>query len=294
MAKSRTVDAPAELLAYLFAAWPEVKKKQVRTWLKHRAVIVNGRAVTQFDHRLRSGDVVSVRTDRVIVPEAVAASGLDILFEDAAVLVIEKPAGLLSIATATELENTAYHHLTDYVRQAKGSARARVWIVHRLDRETSGLMVFAKSAEVKRVLQGGWSDVVKRYQAVVEGRLPAEQGTLESHLNESSPSKVFRAPRSERTRHALTRYRVMASGASRTLVELVPETGRRHQLRVHLADAGCPIVGDRKYGAKTDPADRIALHACVLEFSHPETGEALRFDSPLPLELARLCKWGQV
>ncbi len=291
---SRTVEASAELLAYLFAAWPEAKKKQVRTWLKHRAVTVNGRAVTQFDHRLRPGDVVSIRTDRLIVPEAVAASGVDILFEDALLIVIEKPAGLLSIATATEREKTAYHHLTDYVRQAKGSSRARVWIVHRLDRETSGLMVFVKSAEAKRVLQGGWSDVAKRYQAVVEGRLPAQEGTFESYLNESNPSKVFRAPRSERTRHAVTRYRVMASGASRTLVELVPETGRRHQLRVHLADAGCPIVGDRKYGAKTDPADRIALHAYALEFSHPETGEDLRFDSPLPQELARLCKWGQV
>ena len=163
-----------------------------------------------------------------------------------------------------------------------------MWIVHRLDRETSGLMVFAKSEEAKRALQADWHTVSKRYLAVVEGSPPADEGVLESHLDESGPFKVYSAPPSERTRLAVTRYRVMKRTATRTLLELTPETGRRNQLRVHLADIQCPIVGDRKYGASTNPARRLGLHASSLSFKHPLSGSLLSFQSSLPQELARL------
>jgi 23S rRNA pseudouridine1911/1915/1917 synthase len=243
--------------------------------------------VTQFDRRLRRGDVVAIRSGRERTPETLVHSGIEIVFEDASLIVVEKPAGLLSIATASEQTETAYRHVTAYVRQTHRRG-ARVWIVHRLDRETSGLMVFAKTAEAKHALQSGWTNVEKRYEAVVEGSLPSDSGTLESHLVEDDPSRVFSATRSENTRHAVTRYRVIAHGNGRSLVELLPETGRRHQLRVQLADSGCPIVGDRKYGAETDPAGRLALHACGLAFPHPETGNRVSFTSRLPRELARL------
>ncbi|MEA3212460.1 MAG: rRNA synthase [Chthoniobacter sp.] len=288
MPKPRTVEKPAELLAYLFAAWPEVKRKQVRTWLKFQAVTVNGRAISQFNHPLQPGDVVAIRSDRFAAPQTVLPSGIKIYFEDAALIVIDKPEDLLSIASEAEQEKTAYFQLTDHVRHGRDHARDRVWIVHRLDRETSGLMVFAKSAHAKEVLQTGWEQAEKRYEAVVEGRLPAEQGTLESDLDETNPFKVFTAPPSERTRHAITHYRVLARTQWRTLVQLTLETGRRHQIRVQLAAAGCPVVGDKKYGAKSDPAKRLALHACALRFPHPETGQELRFESPLPKDLARL------
>lgn len=285
---ARTVQAPTELLAFLFAEWPEVKKKQVRTWLKFRAVTVNDTPVTQFDHPLRPGDVVAIRTGDAPARKADFASELQIRFEDASLIVVEKPAGLLSIATESERERTAYHELTEYLRDAPTRRRERVWIVHRLDRETSGLMVFAKTAAAKSVLQQAWDAAEKLYQAVVEGSPPAERGTFESHLNETSPSKVFSAPPSERTRHAITHYRVLARGRGRTLVELRLGTGRRHQIRVQLADAGCPVIGDAKYGAKSDPAKRIALHACGLAFHHPSTQKPMRFDSPLPKDLASL------
>src|SRR5476649_2469529 len=153
MYKPRTVDQPAELLPYLFAAWPLAKKKQVRTWLKHQAVMVNGRIVSQFNHPLKPGDVVAIRSDRYAPPETVLACGIKVHFEDATLIVIDKPANLLAIASEAEQEKTAYFQLTEYLREGNPHAEERVWIVHRLDRETSGLMVFAKTAEAKTALQ---------------------------------------------------------------------------------------------------------------------------------------------
>jgi len=284
MPKPCIIAEPAPLLAHLFAAWPEVKKKQVRTWLKFQAITVNGRPVTQFDHPLQPGDVVAVRTDRFAVPKTVLSSGMKVYFEDAHLIVIEKPENLLSIASEAEQEKTAYFQLNEYLSHR----RERVWIVHRLDRETSGLMVFAKTPEVKEALQTGWDKAEKKYEAVVEGKLPKDQGTFESDLNETNPFRVFSAPPSDQTRHAVTHYRVLARNQGRTLVELTLETGRRHQIRVHLADAGHPVIGDEKYKAKSDPADRLGLHSTALKFVHPATGKEMAFVSPLPKDLGRL------
>jgi 23S rRNA pseudouridine1911/1915/1917 synthase len=251
-------------------------------------VTVNDRPVTQFNHGLLPGDVVAVRSDRIAVPKTVLSSGMKVFFEDATLIVIDKPENLLSVASEAEAEKTAYFQLTDYVRQGRGNARDRIWIVHRLDRETSGLMIFGKTAAAKQTLQAGWDEAEKRYEAVVEGRLAAESGVFESDLDETNPFKVNSTPRRAQTRHAITHYRVLARAPRRTLVELTLVTGRRHQIRVQLADAGCPIVGDKKYGARTDPVKRLALHACVLKFPHPVTKKELRFTSPLPRDLARL------
>lgn len=285
---NHTVEHPAELLPFLFACHPEVKRTKVRQWLKYGSIQVNGRSITRSNHRLRSGDLVSIRAKAEVRAESLLPPGMKVLFEDATLIVIDKPEHLLSMASATEREETAYAFLTDYVRRGNPRSRERVWIVHRLDRESSGLMVFAKTEAAKRALQADWSKADKRYLAVVDGYPPAERGVLRSNLDESGPFKVFSAPRSDRTRHAVTRYRVMKRIETRALIELTPETGRRNQIRVHLADAECPIVGDHKYGARTDPAGRLGLHASSLQFEHPLSGEALRFESPLPQSLARL------
>lgn len=276
------------MLAYLFATWPETKKKQIRDWLKFKAVMVNGEPVSQFDHPLKPGDVVAIRSERFAAPKEMLQFRTRVVFEDASLIVIEKPAGLLSMASESERERTAYVALTEHLRRGDPLGRERVWIVHRLDRETSGLMVFAKTEEVKRALQTGWDRVEKRYEAIVESGPKHDEGVFESHLDETNVLFTRSAPPSERTRHAVTKFRVLRRGKRWSRVELTLVTGRRHQIRVHLADAGCPIIGDEKYSAKTDPARRLGLHSCALRFTHPVTGKAMSFESPLPHALASL------
>lgn len=288
MTASLTVEQPGQLLAFLFACLPQEKKTKVRQWLKHGAVQVNGRSIKRFDHPLRAGDVVSILSKDETRVESLLPPGMKVLFDDPSLVVIEKPAGLLSIASATERNETAYAYMTDYVRRGSPRSRERVWIVHRLDREASGLMVFAKTKAAKRALQVNWSKADKRYLALVEGSPPAANGVLMSHLDESDSFKVRSAKSSNRTRHAVTRYRLTKRVATRALIEVTPETGRRNQIRVHLSDAGCPIIGDHKYGARTNPARRLGLHACSLQFEHPVSGELLKFESPLPPAIARL------
>jgi len=288
MSPARTVSKPSELLAFLFEAWPETKKKQVRAWLKFGSVAVNDKVITQFDHSLKPGDTVQIRPKGMAAPETKLASGIRIRHEDADIIVIDKPAGLLSIASPSEDEKTAYAFLTDHVRMGNPRGRERVWVVHRLDRETSGVMIFAKNEPAKTALQNGWETVEKKYLAVVEGAPPAEAGTFESWLDESNPLKVYAGANGPDARHATTHYRVTKKGKATTLVELTLETGRRHQIRVQLAEARCPIVGDKKYSAQTNPIKRIALHATTLRFLHPATQKEMRFDSPLPGDLGRL------
>lgn len=288
MSNSRSVGDPAPLLSYLFSAWPDTKKKQVREWLKFGSVSVNDRVVTQFDHPLKTGDRVTILRRGMAAPETKIAGGIRIRHEDDALIVIEKPAGLLSIASASEEDKTAYALLTQHVRQGNPRGRERVWVVHRLDRETSGLMVFAKTEAAKMALQKNWKAAEKKYFAVVEGVPPRDEGTLESWLDESNPLKVYVGGSGPDMRHATTHFCVAKRGKDTTLLDVRLETGRRHQIRVQLADAGCPIVGDKKYGAQTDPIKRIALHATTLKFTHPVTGVPLRFDSPLPGDLGAL------
>ena len=288
MPEKLNVTAAGELLSSMFAAWPERKKKLIRTWLKNEAVMVNGRVTTKFNHPLKKGDVVTIRSERFAAADTVLASGMRIHFEDASLIVIDKPEGLLSVASEAEESKTAYCQLTAYLRRGNVQSRERVWIVHRLDRETSGLMVFAKTPEAKRLLQENWEKAEKRYQAVVAGEPPEQQGVFDCDLDESNPYKVYPAVRTDKTRHAVTEYRVLKRGKGRALVELKLRTGRRHQIRVHLSHAGCPIVGDPKYGAKEAKGQRLALHACWLRFFHPVTGKQLSFSSPLPREISRL------
>jgi 23S rRNA pseudouridine1911/1915/1917 synthase len=288
VSNTRIVEAPAPLLSFLFAIWPEAKKKQVREWLKFGSVAVNDRIVTQFDHALKPGDRVTIHRRGMAAPETKIAGGIRVRHEDADIIVIEKPSGLLSIASASEDEKTAYALLTQHVRRGNPRGRERVWIVHRLDRETSGLMVFAKTDAAKTALQKSWDAAEKKYFAVVEGSPPHDSGTLESWLDESNPLKVYVGGSGPQMRHATTHYRIAKKGKDTTLLEVTLETGRRHQIRVQLAAAGCPIVGDKKYGAQTNPIKRVALHACSLRFPHPATQKPMRFESPLPGELGRL------
>lgn len=285
----KTATEPAPLLPFLLAQWPEVKRTKMKQWLRFDAVKVNDRTVTRHDHPLQPGDVVSIQPQKAPPPTTPLPAGLAVVHEDDVILVIRKPVNLLTIATDTEREKTAFRIMTDYLRESSRFSKDRLWIVHRLDRETSGLLVLAKTEEAKTWLQENWARMEKRYQAVVEGVMPAAAGKLVGHIDETQPHRVFATDRpTATTREATTHYTVLGTGYGRSLVEITLETGRRHQIRVQLAAAGHPIVGDEKYGAKTDPIHRIALHATYLKLLHPADERELAFESPLPQDVARL------
>ncbi len=253
--------------------------------------------VVRHDTVLEPGDVVTIEFGKQAIgfgtgPRGVKASrlGLKIVFLDDTIVVIDKPAGLLSMGSEREKEKTAHRILNDHLKEETKSLEQQAFIVHRLDRETSGLMLFARNRSIQAELQQNWKAVTKRYLAVVEGLLRERQGTLRDRLIESKSLRVHRVEQGGQI--AITKYRVIEETRQRSLVELTLETGRKHQIRVQLASLGRPVVGDRKYGARTDLAHRLALHSCELTFHHPVTGAFMEFRSPLADRLRKLLEPG--
>ncbi|MBI5633188.1 MAG: RluA family pseudouridine synthase [Nitrospirae bacterium] len=257
-------------------------KTKVKQLLKHRAIAVNNKVVTGFDHLLSAGDLLSLDSKPEPGKDILEKYDIEVLHEDDAVMVINKPSGLLTIATESEKRETAYYLLNAFFKERNPSRPDRIFIVHRLDRETSGLLIFAKNEAIKKKLQDDWEHAEKKYYAVVEGVPKKREGKIESYLNETKAFKVYSDAMSDETKHAVTRYRVLKADKTHALLELILDTGRKHQIRVHLSDLGCPIVGDKKYGAATNPIRRIALHAYSLSFSHPVTKKKMEFTTPIP------------
>jgi 23S rRNA pseudouridine1911/1915/1917 synthase len=278
--KEFIVNEEAGLFASLLSLG--LKRTRVKQLLKFRAVSVNGKTVEGHDQRLLPGDRVSLSSEKTGVTDSVPKLGIKILYEDDAVLVIDKPAGCLTIGTEKERTKTAYFQLNAYLRERSPEKRERVFIVHRLDRETSGLIVFAKTETAKRRLQDNWDKVSKRYLAVVEGAPRKNEDTIAGYLNESSTLRVYEGRGSKGAKYAVTRYRILKKSRGYSLVEIDIETGRKHQIRVHLSGIGHPVAGDKKYGAATDPLKRLALHAHRLSFPHPVTRKPMDFESSLP------------
>ena len=259
----------------------EASRRTRKQVLAAGRVRVNGVTVRSADVTLAVGDVVEVGAKATLVE---LPTGVRVVREDEDVIVVDKPAGLLTIATVRERERTLYAALTARARPG------RVFIVHRLDRAASGLLVFARSADAKERLQAQFAAhaVERTYLAVVEGRPAQASGTVRSRLLDDVPGRVRETRDPGRGRPAVTHWRVVRAGARHALVDVRLETGRRNQIRVHLAGIGHPIAGDAAYGARTDPLRRLALHAHVLGFEHPRTGARLRFESPAPRGFAKL------
>jgi tRNA pseudouridine32 synthase/23S rRNA pseudouridine746 synthase/23S rRNA pseudouridine1911/1915/1917 synthase len=208
--------------------------------------------------------------------------GLEILHEDQDILVVDKPAGLLTMGTERERERTAYFALTDYVRKGAARSRNRIFIVHRLDRDTSGVLVFAKTAEAKARLQSHWDETTKRYLAVVHGTVAKRADTISSYLAENTAYGVYSTPDPRKGRLSHTAYTVLKQTKDFALLEITLLTGRKHQIRVHLAGRGHPVVGDKRYGRPHDAHRRLALHARSLTLRHPVTGEERTFEVQAP------------
>ena len=208
--------------------------------------------------------------------------GLVILHEDQDILVVDKPGGLLTIGTESDKSRTAYFILTDYVRKGCARSRNRLFIVHRLDRDTSGVLVFAKSEEAKLRLQGTWDETEKQYLAIVHGRCQKNEETITTYLAENKAHVVYSTSDPAKGKFSQTAYRVLKQTNAFALLEVNLLTGRKNQIRVHLAGIGHPIVGDRKYGALKQSYRGLALHARSISFTHPVSGQRLTFTAEVP------------
>lgn len=214
--------------------------------------------------------------------------GLTVLHEDDHVIVVEKPCGLLTMGTDRDKSRTVHAILNDYVRRGNPRSKNRVYIVHRLDRDTSGILILAKSETAKIYLQGNWQDTEKRYLAVVHGQLAQKTGTISSYLTENSALTVYSTPDPSQGKLSQTEYAVLKESRGFSLLEIHLLTGRKHQIRVHLSEKGHPVVGDKKYGKASDAFGNLALHARSLSFTHPVSGKRLSFATSVPDFFTRL------
>ena len=220
-------------------------------------------------------------------PAKYQPKGLTILHEDLDIIVVEKPCGLLSIGTDRDKSRTVHTILNEYVRKGDPRSRNRVYIVHRLDRETSGILILAKSEAAKIFLQGHWQETDKRYLTVVHGTLDPKSGTISSYLAENSALTVYSTQDPALGKLSLTEYAVLKEAKGLSLLEIRLHTGRKHQIRVHLSEQGHPVAGDRKYG-KNDGYPTLALHARSISFTHPVSGRRLFFETGIPDLFTRL------
>ena len=277
-----TVDRADTLLPFLLSHQKGKSRNNIKALLTRGQVLVDGQAVTRHDHPLVPGQTVSLR------PRLQGGDlPFPLLYEDADLLAIDKPAGLFSTANEREQERTAFRAVSDWLRD-RGEGRA--FLVHRLDRDTSGVLLFAKSEAVQQRFQNEWNTLIRRrgYRAVVEGAPPEPAGTIRTQLRENRIHKVYSVRSGGKT--AVTHYQVERLGADYALLAVAIDTGRKNQIRVHFSELGCPVAGDKVYGAATDPLGRLCLHAHELSFAHPVTGAELLLRSETPRGFSRLVR----
>jgi 23S rRNA pseudouridine1911/1915/1917 synthase len=266
------------LLDALAQLYPDSTKTTLRQLLQTGRVRVNGEVEKNARRELDPGELVEVGQKSV---QPALPPGLAILHEDDDVIVVLKAHGLLTVATERERETTAQAYLNVYLKEKGGE---RIHVVHRIDRETSGVLVFAKNFEAREALKEKFAahDVERVYIAVIEGELDPPRGTIRSHLRERKDLRMESVEAHPDAKLAVTHYRTIESNGRYSLLEIRLETGRKNQIRTHLAEAGHPVVGDRMYGSTVNPLGRLGLHAKLLGFEHPKTGKKLVFTAPVP------------
>lgn len=283
---TKIVAQPGELMKFLIEQLPHKSRDNIKALLKYKQVRVDGEITTQFNYPVTAGQIVTI-SEKTVVREK-SFSGFTIVYEDMHLIVIDKHAGVLSIATAGERHHTAFRMLSDYVK--KQDPGNKVFIVHRLDRDTSGLMMIARSEEMQLKLQDLWHSTKPErvYIALVEGKMEAEEGTIKSYLKETRTHTGYSEPEDVGGQLAITHFRRLRCNAKYSLLEVRLETGRKNQIRIHMTEAGHCIVGDKKYGASHNPIARLGLHASRLSFIHPVTHELMQFEIPIPRKFSRL------
>ncbi len=267
------------LLDFIMKAFDGISRNSAKSYLSHRRVFVGSRVETRHDFVLSPGMSVSISRRKGL--NEMLDKRIKLLYEDKYLIVIDKPSGLLTVASEKEKEKTAFSFVNRYAHRA---FRGQAYVVHRLDKDTSGVLVFAKDVKTKTKLQENWNSLVQTrgYIAVVSGRMEKERGTVRSWLKVSGTNHVYSSHTEGDGDLAITNYRTLESNGSYSLVRVEIETGRRNQIRVHMNDLGHPVVGDKKYGNGDNPIRRLALHAFKLTFRHPVTNEMMNFETPYP------------
>lgn len=267
------------------------KRSDVKTWLRYGHLMINGVVTTAFNAPVEPGQWVELNIARPFV--VLKHPRLQLVYEDDDVIVVNKGYGLLSVSTESHRnEESAFSILRDYVKRQHPTNK--LYVVHRLDRDTSGLMMFTKTEEAQEALRHNWNNMVleRTYVALLEGALRQDSGYVKSRLAENSQFVVYSTDDPGEGKLAVTHYKVLKRANGFTLAEFSLDTGRKNQIRVHCKDLGHPIVGDRKYGAKHSPINRLALHARTLRFAHPITRKDMRFETPVPSRFMALVKGG--
>ena len=280
------VNEPSELMAFLSVKMPDASRSTIKSFLTRRQVLVDHVITTQYNFPLKPGMKVQISRDKG--RKEFRSSLLKIVYEDAYLIVIDKREGLLSIGTDRQKERTAHSILNEYVQRY--ARERRVYVVHRLDRDTSGLMIFAKDEKTKFTLQDNWNEIVRdrRYVAVVSGNVEKDNGAVVSWLKDNKVYVTYSSAFDNGGDKAVTHYKTIKRANGYSLLELDLETGRKNQIRVHMQDLQHPVVGDVKYGNGDNPLGRLGLHAFKLSFYHPLTGELLEFETPYPASFKNL------
>jgi 23S rRNA pseudouridine1911/1915/1917 synthase len=294
MTPSLTVEKGMALRSFLRFGLPGWKAGTVRRRLRQGLILLDGKAVRRDDIRLAPGQVVEIlsRPDNPagIFPAGLGEPPLELLYADSALIAVNKPSGLLSVASERERERTAVRLMRDWLGGLKRDDLRELHAAHRLDRDASGILLFARSLDVRRRLVADWRNFEKKYLAVTDGVPPATEGSVEIPLREDKCLFVHMAGEGGGEK-ARTRYRLLKSSGGRSLLEVSLDTGRKHQIRVHLAHIGCPITGDRRYGGSKAP--RLALHAAELRLVHPDSRRSLIIRAPAPPVFSRLLRPGR-
>ena len=280
------VNEPAELMDFLMQKMAGISRSKVKTMLTNRVILVDNIITTQYNFELKPG--MKVQVSKTKNNREFKNPMLKLVYEDAYIIVVEKKEGLLSVSTEHQKERTAQHILNEYVKRSHRNNR--IFVVHRLDRETSGLMMYAKDERTQNTLRDNWQDIVtdRRYVAIVSGEMEKDGGTVESWLTDRK-LYVSSSPYDDgEGKYAVTDYRTIKRANGYSLVELDLETGRKNQIRVHMSELGHPVIGDERYGSECNPLGRLALHAFKLCFYHPITGELMQFETPYPANFKTL------
>jgi 23S rRNA pseudouridine1911/1915/1917 synthase len=275
------------LFDFLLKTFTSKSRNNLKYLLKNHQVLVNGAAICQYDFELLPKDIVSISPYRV-KKDGKRMSKLPILYEDEELLVINKPSGLLSIADDKDNIHTAYRYMMDYVREE--NPKNRIFVLHRIDKETSGVLVFTKNEELRDALQKSWNDLVqtREYIAIVEGRLEQKEDTIISYLKQAKTNLMYSCKNPKEGLKAITHYQVIKEIEDYSLLRIKIDTGRKNQIRVHMKDLHHQVVGDDKYGSTLDPIHRLGLHNRVLEFDHPLKDKHFKFIADTPKEFLTL------